>query len=178
VGLAASDHSKSFCVGLAMSKQNESHGHIEFDAVIKKTGINPYIDLPDKACNWPARRGHVPVRGSLNGIPIRSTLVPLRGGSFRLYINTGMRTAAAVSVGDRIHLVLEIDPEPRLLPLPRALEAELEETTGARETWERLAPSRRKEILAYLNSLKTEEALLRNVKRVLDQLLGRDHKGA
>jgi uncharacterized protein YdeI (YjbR/CyaY-like superfamily) len=89
-----------------------------------------------------------------------------------------MRTAAAVSVGDRIHLVLEIDPEPRLLPLPRALEAELEETTGARETWERLAPSRRKEILAYLNSLKTEEALLRNVKRVLDQLLGRDHKGA
>jgi uncharacterized protein YdeI (YjbR/CyaY-like superfamily) len=43
----------------------------------------------------------------------------------------------------------------------------------AEETWERLTPSRRKEIFWYLNSVKHPETLERNTKKVIAMLEGK-----
>ena len=42
--------------------------------------------------------------------------------------------------------------------------------------FKKLTPSRQKDILKYLNYLKSEEALQRNIKKVIDQLKKKNPK--
>jgi uncharacterized protein YdeI (YjbR/CyaY-like superfamily) len=88
-----------------------------------------------------------------------------------------MREAAGVDVGDDAHIRIEYDPRPRTEPMhPRFVQA-LAKNKPAQEAFEKLIPSRQKEILRYLNSMKTEESLDRNIERTLKQLLGEKTDG-
>jgi len=144
----------------------------EFSATILKSGVNPYVDVPPHVSRALGREGYIPVKGTIEGKPFRSGIVSLGDGRHRLFINGEMRRSAGVGTGDRITVTLEYDPSPRVLPLPGPLARALEEDTRLRADWEALNPSRRKEILSYLNSLKKPETIRRNVGRVLAQLEG------
>jgi hypothetical protein len=146
-------------------------GKQRFTAVIYKVGINPLVDIPDKVSEFFGIKGYVQVKGELNGTPFRATLVPSGGGHHRLYVNGEMRKRAGVDAGDKVDLSIEFDPKPRILPLPKPLVEALEESSKAKAAWDNLKPSRHKEILAYLNSLKGQESLGRNVKKVIDELV-------
>jgi hypothetical protein len=104
------------------------------------------------------------------------TLVKYQG-AWRLYINGIMREAAGIDVGDPAHIRLEFDPTPRTDPIHPELVRALAKNKSARVAFEGLTPSRQKEILRYLNSMKTEESLERNIERVIKQLLGEDIDG-
>ena len=145
-----------------------------FSAIITKVGINPCVDVPAQVSTALKKKGYIPVRGTLNGHAFRTGLVSLGGGRHRLFINGQMRKDAGVDVGDRIDVVLDYDPEPRRVPVPQQLTDALDADPAARGAWEALTPSRRKEILAYLNSLKREDSLQRNVERTIRELLERD----
>ena len=54
------------------------------------------------------------------------------------------------------------------------LAAALKANKKARKAFEALAPSRRKEILRYIGSLKSAEAIEKNLARVVAQLSGSD----
>jgi uncharacterized protein YdeI (YjbR/CyaY-like superfamily) len=95
------------------------------------------------------------------------------GGRHRLYLNGEMRKRAGVSVGDRVDIVLEYDPESRKMVMPPELAKALEMNPAARAAFERLVPSRRKEILDYLNWLKRPDSLQRNIEKVIASLLER-----
>jgi hypothetical protein len=123
----------------------------EFSATITKVGINPCVEIPQEASEAFGRRGNIPVSGTLNGLPISSTLVP-------------------VGVGDTVTVSLDIDPEPREIPVPKELQKALEGNPEAKKAFNGLTRPRRRDILAYLNSLKRKESLERNVKKVLDEL--------
>jgi hypothetical protein len=101
----------------------------------------------------------------------RTTLVPLRLEPTRLYLDMWMREAAGVGVGDSVLVTLKQDHESREIPLPGRLLEMLEANPETREAWDSLAPSRQREILTYLNFLKTPEALERNVHKTIANLL-------
>ncbi len=149
----------------------------EFIATIDKIDINPVIDPPDDILEFifieaGRRKGPMPVRGMINGAPYRQTLVRFRG-KWRLYINGEMCRAAAVGVGDTVRIDLEYDPEVRRLAEPARLTAALEAHPAARTSFDALTPSRRKEIIRYLSSLSTDEAVETNIAKVLRNLTGR-----
>ena len=139
----------------------------EFSAVIGKIGINPYVSVPERVTTRLKKRGYIPVSGSLNGIPIRSTLVPVKGGQHRLYVNGEMRKKAQVDVGDEIRLSLTFDEEKREIKMPEEFTLALQKNEKAKAAFERLPPSRQREILAYLNFLKKPESLKRNIDKVI-----------
>ena len=143
----------------------------EFSGRIEKVGINPYVDIPLKVSQSFSRQGYIPVKGMLNEVSIQGTLVPVGGGRYRLYINTDMRKKAGVKVGDDIDLRIELDTEPRLAVIPEKLREALENNKEAKIAFERMSPSNQKEILAYLNYLKTPAALERNIKKVIKGLI-------
>ena len=101
----------------------------------------------------------------------RTSLVPSKDGPTRLYLDGWMRAEAEVGVGDAVAIWLVEDRAARDLPLPAPLAEVLAVEPRALRAWEALAPSRRREILSYLNFLKTPAALDRNVQKTLDQLL-------
>lgn len=141
-----------------------------FSVTIQKIGINPLVEVPLRVSRAIGKSGYVPVAGTLNGKPFRATLVPTGGGRHRLFINGEMRRGARVDVTDRITVVLRIDPRPRVIPMPRRLSGELRTNRNASNRWKKLTPSRRKEILRYLNSAKHVKTLDRNVKKVIAML--------
>lgn len=107
----------------------------------------------------------------------RSTLLARRSSAPRLYLDAWMRETAGVGVGDRVHVMLRPDRKSRELPLPAVLRVALDGNEQAKAAWELLAPSRRREILTYLNFLKTPAALERNVRKTLAGLVAKDRHG-
>jgi hypothetical protein len=151
---------------------------LEFLARVDKLGINPCVDVPHRVVRELQRAsakktGPIPVRGRLNGTRFTTTVVRY-AGDWRLYLNTAMRAEAATDVGDDVGIELEYDPTPRTVPMPPRFAAALAENPRARAAFDGLPPSHRKDILNYLNSLKTGESLDRNIKKAIaESLAGR-----
>jgi len=143
----------------------------EFRAEVYRVGINPCIDVPSEVSKAFGRRGYIPVKGTLNGFAIRATLVPSGDGRHRLYINNEMRKQAHVDVGDEIHLIMEIDTEPRAITMPMHFAKALKENKEAEAVFEKLPPSHKKEILTYLNWLKKPGTVERNIEKIIAHLL-------
>jgi len=56
------------------------------------------------------------------------------------------------------------------MSMPTALRAALSKDPKAKKAWDALAPSRKKGALAYLNFLKSSDAIDRTVRKVLAEL--------
>jgi hypothetical protein len=144
-----------------------------FSAKIYKIGINPVVDPPDDVLSGIFEQagkstGPIPVHGTINGAEFIQTLVKYRG-AWRLYANGEMLKASGLKVGDEATIGIEFDPRPRNVPVPNLFDKALRENARARKAFDELAPSRRKEVLRYLGSLKTEESLKRNIEKLIQQ---------
>ena len=88
-----------------------------------------------------------------------------------------MRQDAGIDVGADAKVEIEFDPEPRIVPTHPKFAQVLSKNKEAKASFEQLAPSRQREILRYLNSMKTDESLLRNIEKVIQHFLGQKPKG-
>ena len=148
-----------------------------FSAKIFIIGINPYVLLPEAVLGSLFKqagkeKGAIPVRGTLNGNAFTQTLVKY-SGKWRLYLNTPMRKAAGIDVGDIAKVKIEYDPEPRVIPMHPKLQQALAKNKKAKSAFEKLTPSRQKEILRYISFLKNEESVIVNVERAIQNLSGK-----
>ena len=147
-----------------------------FKAVIEIIGINPYVlvpnDILDKIFTQAGKsKGHIPISGTVNGVPYKQTLLRY-SGLWRLYINTTMLKDSPKRIGETIELTIEYDPSDRTItPHPKLVEA-LEQNKEAKAVFDDLSPSLKKEIIRYISFLKTEQSVDKNVTRAIDFLLG------
>ena len=150
----------------------------QFSATIDRIGVNPFVFLPETVLNHIFKqagknKGTIPVHGNLDGHPFIQTLVKY-SGAWRLYLNTPMRKAAGKDVGDKIKVEIEFDPVERIIPLHPKLKEALEKNKKAKFVFDQLSPSLQKEIVRYIDHLKTEESVERNIKRALLFLTGKE----
>jgi hypothetical protein len=94
-------------------------------------------------------RARVPVRGTINGFPFRSSLMPC-GGRHRMPVRKTLRTGAGVRPGDTVSVVLERDQAERSVAVPPVLKKELRNRKIARASWEKLSFTHKKEIALAL----------------------------
>jgi uncharacterized protein YdeI (YjbR/CyaY-like superfamily) len=86
-----------------------------------------------------------------------------------------MRSTASVGVGDEVRVELEVDSDYLSNPAhqtPRWFQAALDADSKATESWSKLSPSKRKEVVRYLGALKSRDAQERNLQRALSVLRG------
>ena len=143
-----------------------------FSATIYKVGINPCVDVPSRiSTKMKPVKGYIPVKGKINKHDFTQTLVPVKGGPYRLYVNGPMMTGADVVVGDTASFVIEQTAKamPSDFPMPKYLKQQLT-THKLTEAFKALTPYRQKEVLRYLTFLKTEESMKRNVEKVIKGL--------
>ena len=151
---------------------------MKFSTRIFKIGINPVVDIPNHVLKELFKqavksKGPIPIMGTLNGKPFTQTAVKFQG-AWRLYLNTPMRKAAGVDEGDMAHIVLAFDNKPRLTPIHSALKAAFAKNKKAKQVFEKLSPYRQKEISRYLNNLKSEESVKKNIVKVISHLTGKE----
>lgn len=145
-----------------------------FKATIIKSGINPLVNVPEDVLESifvkaKKSKGPIPVKGKLNGISYTQTLVKLKG-KWRLYLNTPMRKATELDVGNLAEISIEFDAVPRITALHPQLAKMFVKNKRAKEVFKKLPPYRQKEIMRYFNSLKTETGVKNNLKKVFFHL--------
>ena len=86
--------------------------------------IIPPVDVPEVF----GTRARVPVRGSINGFPFRSSLMPM-GGCHMMPVNRTLREGAGVKPGDNVVVVMERDDEVRTVAAPVVLKKALAKKT-------------------------------------------------
>jgi hypothetical protein len=148
-----------------------------FSATIKIIGINPYVFIPEYVLEElfiraGKSKGAIPVKGKLNGKPFIQTLVKY-SGAWRLYLNTPMRKAAGIDVGDVAHVEIDFDSKPRVIHIHTKLATAFRRNKKAKQVFDSLSPSRQKEIVRYINHLKTDESIERNIKKIIQHLTGK-----
>ncbi len=143
-----------------------------FKAVIYKTGINFAVDVPlDITSQLKAVKGYIRIKGTIDKFPFTKSLVPVKDGPYRLFVNMVTLKGAKTKVGNGATFVIEqdnSDPETEY-PVPQALIDELQQH-GLLMAFEGLTPSRRRDIVRYLNNIKTKETLQKNIDKVIAQL--------
>lgn len=114
-------------------------------------------------------RARVPVRGTINGFPFRSSIMPM-GGCHMMAVNKTMREGAKVKAGDVVDVVMERDDGPRTVEPPPELKRELAKNKKARDRWEELAFTNKKEMARSITDAKQEETKKRRLAKVMDVL--------
>jgi hypothetical protein len=146
-----------------------------FTATIYKIGINPYVSVPARVTGQlKAAKGYIPVKGKIESYAFLQTLVPVKSSEYRLYVNGLMLKGSGAKLGDTVKFVIEQDfapPTAAMMKMPEELKNQLT-SNRLLPAFKKLTPYRQKEIIKYLNFLRTEEALLRNIDKVINQLKG------
>jgi len=114
-------------------------------------------------------RARVPVRGTINGFPFRTSLMPM-GGCHGMAVNKTMRDGAGVEAGDTVSIVIERDEGERTVEVPPALKKELAKSKTVQANWEKLSFTNQKEIALSIHGAKQEETRLRRLAKAMDIL--------
>jgi hypothetical protein len=150
----------------------------EFKAELLIIGVNPFVFVPEPLLFELFKlagkeRGHIPVHGTVNGKKYRQTLLRYRG-EWRLYINTAMLKNSPKRIGETLNIEIGFDPAERSIKAHPLFEKALDADKAAKKAFEGLAPSRKKEIIRYISSLKQEDSIEKNIKRAIGFLTGKN----
>lgn len=110
-----------------------------------------------------------PVNVTVNGYTYSST-VAVMDGKFMLPLAQVHRAAAGVKHGDTIEVTLELVEGERTVEIPESLASALAAKPGAREAFDKLNYSTRKEHARQVNDAKTDETRDRRIAKIVDGL--------
>jgi len=146
-----------------------------FRAKIYKVGINPCVKVPANiTTKMKAIKGYIPVKGKIVYHPFEQTLCPVKNDLYRLYVNGPMMKGANVKVGQTVSFRIEQAAKQKDsdIPMPALFKKKLKEHKLL-SAFQQEAPYRQKEVLRYLNNLKTEGSLLRNIDKLILVIKGK-----
>jgi hypothetical protein len=153
---------------------------VKFTASIKIRVVNPYILVSKTRAEKlkPGWRKPMPVLVQLNGSPNppwKINMMPVGDGSFYLYLHNDIRKPSKTKVNDRVEVTLIFDETYHNGPIhamPIYIKQALANNAIAEKNWDKLIPSRKKEVLRYFASLKADTVKQHNLKRLLFVLEG------
>lgn len=161
---------------------------LKWKAKISLIGVNPYVRPPEQVLEAifqqsSKKTSPIAIKGKLNGASFQQSLVRYQG-DWRLYINLVMAKAAKIEfsksireiMGRIVTLEVEFDPEPPVYQMLPFLEEALNQNPIAKNNWQKLIPSRQKEILRYFANLKSDQTREKNLKKVLEVLSGKEER--
>ncbi len=140
--------------------------------VIQAEGKNATgLRVPAEAVAALGTKKRPSVKVSISGHTYRSTIAAF-GDVFMLPLSAEHREAAGVEAGDEVEVTIELDVEPRTVDVPEDLAAALAEKPGAREAFDALAYSARKEHVRQVESAKAQETRERRIASIVAKLSG------
>jgi hypothetical protein len=110
-----------------------------------------------------------PVAATINGLPYRSRLA-VYGGHTYLGLTKAIRAQADLELGDEVKVVLTRDDAPRAIELPPELEQALKQAPRARERFDALAFSHRREYAQWTGEAKRPETRTKRAAKAIEML--------
>ncbi|MCC3217239.1 YdeI/OmpD-associated family protein [Chryseobacterium sp. X308] len=147
-----------------------------FSATLEIIGINPFVFVPEEILDTifeksGRNKSPIAVKGTVNGKEFKQNLMKYLG-EWRLYVNLTMLKNSPKRIGEIIEVVLEYDDSDRSIPIHPQLEKAIKESALAKENFEKLIPSRKNELVRYINNLKTKASIQKNIEKIIRHLHG------
>jgi hypothetical protein len=134
-------------------------------------GAWTHLDVPFSVEEAWGTRARVAVRGTVNGYPFRSSLMPRGEGIFYMAFNKEMQAATKAGVGDTVRVVMEPDTAPRTVTVPAYLKKALKAAPAQDKLFAALSYSHRKEYVDWIDAAKRPETRAARIEKML-KLLG------
>lgn len=115
-------------------------------------------------------KARVPVRGTINGFPYRSSIMNM-GDGHMMAVNKELREGAKVKGGDIIDVVMERDEEPRVITPPSDFATALKANKEANAFWDKLSYTHQKEHVRAIEEAKKEETRIRRIEKAIEMLV-------
>jgi flagella basal body P-ring formation protein FlgA len=147
----------------------DSEFHV-FSGRIYKVGLIRYVDVPTDISRKLDGGAHVPVAGTVEGMPLRSTLVSRGRGSYRLAIHGDIRKKLRADAGAFVEVAIQRDEESREPQLPPPLVLALRNAPKAQRIFRKMTTALRRQIVRYLTAVKSQATLERRVVKFVARL--------
>jgi len=128
-------------------------------------GLTPPFDVAEVF----GRKGRVPVKGTINGFPFRSSLMNM-GDGHMMAINAELRAGGKCKAGDTVKVVMELDEAERKVEVPAYLKKIINSDPQAKERWAKLSFTHQKEYVRAIEDAKKEETRERRIAQMMDAL--------
>jgi hypothetical protein len=140
-----------------------------FAGGIYKVGVIRYVDVPREVSKKFGSTAHVPVMGTVEGVPVRTTLVSRGKGAYRMAIHSVIRKKLRVDCGAVVEIAIQLDEESREPELPPALVLALRNAPNAQKRFRAVTTALRRQIVRYLVAVKSQATLERRVNRFVER---------
>lgn len=143
-------------------------GEIQFRTQLQARGPAAAVVLADdqvSAVGEGAKR--FPVVATVNGYTWRTSVARM-GGESLLGLNREVREAAGVVAGDTVDVTIQLDAQPREVDVPDDLAAALSADPKAKEAFDAMAFTHRKEYARWVAEAKRDETRRRRVTQALE----------
>jgi hypothetical protein len=145
-----------------------------FEAVlIRPEGVGTwtYLNIPRDISAIFASRGQVRVKGTINGYSFRTTALPRGDGTHYLVVGKSIRDQILATQGDTVKVILEPDSEERQVVIPEDLKEAFISQPQAKDVFETLSNSHKKEYVNWILSAKQVDTRQRRIEKTLGLLL-------
>jgi hypothetical protein len=157
--------------GMTMTVQKVT---FETDLIRPDTpGSWTYLRVPLDVEGIYGSKSRIPVQGTVDGSPFRSSLLPQGDGAFILVVNKELRDQINKQSGDTVTVIMERDTDVRIVEIPQDLADALEAHIVAQESFHAFAYSHQKEYVDWINSAKKAETRAARIEKAMGMLSGK-----
>lgn len=150
---------------MAKTKKQEFQVLLEKDENSEACAFRVPFDV-EKVFGTKAR---VPVCGTINGFPYRSSIMNMGEGHL-MVVNKKLREGAKVKGNDIINVVMQRDDEPRIITPPDDFAKALKKNKDAKTAWDKLSYTHQKEHVQAIEEAKKEETRIRRIEKAIEML--------
>ena len=115
-------------------------------------------------------RNRVPVRGTINGAPFRTSVFRMGGDCHFMVVNRQLRAAAGVKGGETVPVTMERDDATRVIEPPADFARARKGNKDAQATWDKLSYTHRREHVEQIEEAKKPETRLRRIEKSIELL--------
>ena len=141
-----------------------------FSARLYKVWLIRFVDVPADISKQLGPDRAVPVVGTVEGVPLQSTLVPRGNGAYRLAIHGDIRKKLRIDTGAVVEVAIRRDEDSREPQLPPSLVLALRNSPNLQQKFRSMTTALRRQIVRYLVSVKSQATLERRVLKFLERL--------
>jgi len=113
--------------------------------------------------------GRVPVKGTINGFPFRSSLMNM-GDGHMMVVNAQLRTGAQCKAGDTVSVLMAVDEGERTVDVPGYLKRIIAGDPKASKFWSKLSFTHQKEYVREIGAAKRPETREKRIAAMMDAL--------
>ena len=146
----------------------------KFDAVLVRpegTGTWTFFTAPFDASKEYGTKAMVQVKGTIDSLPYKGTLLPNGKGEHVMVVKKEIRDAIGKRAGDSVSVTMNLDAAPRSVAVPEDFRQALEGNKKAKAVFDALAYSHQKAFVDWIVQAKRKETRADRIGKALHMVL-------